>query len=281
VNNATLEKELAPIINSIDGKKGIYAAHSSQGEVYSLDSDKTFFLASTYKIPIVIHFLRQVDAGILKLTDRVEIQESDIPPSTPILDHRHFSYPGVALSLLNLLRLSIEYSDNTASDLVLRTSGGIAAVRTFLKDFGFADDISIDLSVAEAFAEESLVVNGPQPDYIKDSGKPRAMIKLLQQLQENKFLTAASTELLLACMRRCKTGNARIRALLPADTIVASKTGTITGYVNDIGIIDLPQGEKLFLAIFIKETSVPNPQAEAVLARIAKTIFDYSLTLRK
>jgi beta-lactamase class A len=93
-------------------------------------------------------------------------------------------------------------------------------------------------------------------------------------------LSASSTEFLLSCMERCKTGGARIRALLPEGTVVASKTGTITGYVHDIGVIDLPEkDEKLTLAIYIKETTASQKEAENVIANISKIIFEHASAL--
>jgi beta-lactamase class A len=264
-------------LNSIDGSIGVFAQHSEKGELFAHNNKKLFYLASTYKIPIAIQCLRMVDAGLIDLNQRIEVQAADVPEGSAILDHRHFSYPGVSLSVNNLIRLMIEYSDNTASDLILNLVGGIPAVRKFLAEFGYAEDISIDLSIAEAFAEEEFQEKTRNPEsYTRDSGNPQAMAKLLHDINSRVFLSESATSFLLGCMQRCKTGNARIRALLPETAIVANKTGTLTGYVNDIAIIDLASGKKLFLAIFIRETSATTPQAEAVIANIAKVIFDHA-----
>jgi beta-lactamase class A len=201
----------------------------------------------------------------------VEVNQKDLPLYSSILDDRHFSYPGVQLHVKNLIRLMIEYSDNTASDIILKLSGGVPAVKNFLQEFGFSKNISIDLSTAEAFL---LLDEG---EAIIDSGTPEAMANFLKQLIDGKFLSAASTQFLLECMQRCKTGGARIRALLPEGTGIASKTGTVTGYVNDIGIIDLPhEDSKLILAIYLVDKSVSPKESENVIANISKIIFDYS-----
>ena len=276
MNQASLTAKLETHITAIDGSIGIFARHSDKGDLYSHNNKKLFYLASTYKIPIAIQCLRMVDAGLIDLNQRLEVQAADVPEGSAILDHRHFSYPGISLSIHNLIRLMMEYSDNTASDLVLDLVGGIPAVRMFLAEFGYAQEISIDLTIAQAFAEEEFQDKTRNPEsYTRDSGQPEAMARLLQDIVARVFLSEASTLFLLGCMQRCKTGNARIRALLPQETIVANKTGTLTGYVNDVAIIDLPSAQKLFLAIYIRETSATTPQAEAVIANIAKVIFDH------
>ncbi|MES2216971.1 MAG: class A beta-lactamase [Pseudomonadota bacterium] len=271
MNDKSLEAQLNPWLNSITGTVGVFASQSKQGLLFAHNSDQIFYLASTYKLPIAVQCLRCVDQGQVKLDQWVEVNHQDIPEYSPILDHRHFSYPGVKLSVQNLIRLMIEYSDNTASDLVLKLAGGIPSVRKFLNEFGFLDAISIDLSIMESFAETEISSH--------DSATPEAMANFLNQLVAGKFLSASSTQFLLECMQRCKTGTARIRALLPEGTVVASKTGTITGFVHDVGIIDLPaRTEKLTLAIYIKETTVSQKEAENVIANISKIIFDHAVS---
>lgn len=269
--NHSLNEAVQPWLTAITGTIGIFARIDEKELLFSYNSDQLFYLASTYKIPIVIECLRQVDAGLISLDQWVEVTEGDVPLYSPILDHRHFSYPGVKLNVKNLIRLMVEYSDNTASDLILKLSGGTKSVNDFLKTFGLADKIKIDTSTAESFLltdEDSI---------LKDRGTPEAMANLLIQLLHGKLLSAASTQFLLECMQRCKTGNGRIRALLPAETVVASKTGTVTGFVNDIGIIDLPQNKgKLILAIYTKESSATIKESEQVIANIAKIIFSYA-----
>ena len=59
--------------------------------------------------------------------------------------------------------------------------------------------------------------------------------------------------LLLSILRRCQTGEARLKGLLPAGTEVAHKTGTAAGINNDVGIITLPNGAgHIAIAVFIE-----------------------------
>lgn len=265
-----LQESLTPWLDTDTRSVGVFAWHSKTKELFAHNSEQFFYLLSTYKVPIAVQCLRLVDAGVLKLDQWVEVQETDIPLFSPILDQRHFSYPGVKLHLKNLLRLMLEYSDNTASDIVLRLAGGIPEVKKFLAENHFAKEISIDLSVAEAF------LIGKETDS-NDAGTPRAMTDFLIQLSAGKFLSKTSTEFMLGCMQRCKTGNGRIRALLPANIIIQSKTGTLTGMANDIAIIDLPQNKgKLFLAIYLKDSTASAKELENVIANIAKIIFDFT-----
>ena len=44
-------------------------------------------------------------------------------------------------------------------------------------------------------------------------------------------------------LKRCRTGERRLRGLLPAATVVMHKTGTLGGVVNDCGPYVPPAGD--------------------------------------
>ena len=75
-------------------------------------------------------------------------------------------------------------------------------------------------------------------------------------------------------------GPKRLKGLLPAGTIVAHKTGTsgtekeITAATNDIGIITLPDGRHVAIAVFVSDSPADVATREAVIAKIAKAVFD-------
>ena len=93
----------------------------------------------------------------------------------------------------------------------------------------------------------------------RDTSNPTAMADLLVRIYRKDLLKPASAELLLDIMRRCRTGEARLRGS-SAGTEVAHKTGTIGGTTNDVGIITLPDGAgHVAIAVFVKssENEIP------------------------
>jgi beta-lactamase class A len=76
------------------------------------------------------------------------------------------------------------------------------------------------------------------------------------------------------------TGPKRIKGLLTKDAVVARKTGTsgtrdgITAATNDIGVIYLPNGKHLAIAVFVSDSPADEKTRESVIARIAKAAFD-------
>jgi len=80
-------------------------------------------------------------------------------------------------------------------------------------------------------------------------------------------------------MTESKPGAKRLKGL-PEGTVVAHKTGTsgtengITAATNDIGIVTLPSGKHLAIAVFVSDSPADDSIREGVIARAAKLVFD-------
>jgi beta-lactamase class A len=84
--------------------------------------------------------------------------------------------------------------------------------------------------------------------------------------------------MLIDMMERSTTGPKRIRGRLPAGTVVADKTGTLAGTVNDVGFITLPDGKgHIAIVVFVKGSEAPLDTRESVIADIARLVYDYFL----
>jgi beta-lactamase class A len=72
----------------------------------------------------------------------------------------------------------------------------------------------------------------------------------------------------------------RLKGMLPAGTPVAHKTGTggtrdgVTSATNDVGIITLPNGKHIAIAVFVGDSRADEETREAVIARMAKAAWD-------
>jgi beta-lactamase class A len=86
-------------------------------------------------------------------------------------------------------------------------------------------------------------------------------------------LSPQSRAVLLDTMTRTSTGKNRMRAGLPEGTVFAHKTGTLQGVTDDVGIIRLPDGRHLALAIFITGPEGHTPHA-TMIAQITRALYD-------
>ena len=82
-------------------------------------------------------------------------------------------------------------------------------------------------------------------------------------------------------MTETSTGPNRIKGMLPKDAVVAHKTGTsptndagLSPATNDVGIITLPNGKHLAIAILVCNSTADEATREGIIAKIAKAAWD-------
>ena len=299
-----LEREMARLAQVSGGVTGATVIHLESGRRASLNGAERFPMASTFKVPVAIEILRRVDDGSESLDRMITIEPRDLHPGSGTLTDL-FNKPGVALSVRNLLELMLLISDNTAADILLRLAGGGEAVTARMHEFGI-DGIEVNRPtanlIADAVGVKSLppesswtpamferLLHGVSPAERKaaairfdadprDTATPDGMAKLLARIHQRDLLKPESAALLLDIMKRCHTGAARIKGLLPANTEVAHKTGTIGRSADDVGILTLPDNAgHLALAVFVKSSEKDAVSRERAIAEISRAAHDFFL----
>jgi len=299
-----LEREITRLSMVSGGVVGVAAIHLETGRRVSLHGTERFPMASTFKVPIAVQLLTRIDKGEVKLNQMIEIKQSDLHPGSGTLADL-FNKGGLALSVRNLMELMLLISDNSATDVMLRTAGGAEAVTARMRSLGI-EGIDVNRSTARLISDWIGVKNLPPEDQWtpsvfaaafaavkpeeqkaaarkfdsdpRDTSTPAGMAALLEKIHRKDILKPESAELLLDIMRRCRTGEARLRGLLPQGTEIAHKTGTIGGSANDVGIITLPDNAgHVALAVFVKSSTKEMPERERGIAEIARAVHDFFL----
>ena len=266
-----LQNQLEQIASAAKGRAGVAALLLETGETVSLNSHDHFPMQSVYKLPIGMAVMKQVDAGKLKLDQKVRVTKDDFigrSSHSPIRD----KYPnGTELTVNELLAWMLLESDGTASDVLMKLAGGPETIQAYLTELGIKDMIVLDTE--KAFAQDHSL-------QYRNWTTPEAAVTLLRALHERRALSETAHGLLLKLMTGSITGPKRLKGLLPAGTVVAHKTGTsgtengVTAATNDIGIITLPNGQHLAIAIFVADSPADEATREGVIAKIAKAVWD-------
>ena len=228
-------------------------------------------MQSVYKLPIALTVLHQVDEGRLSLTQQAAFLPGDlISPGqySPLRD----AHPrgGVDVPLQELLRLAVEESDGVASDILLRVIGGPSIADAYIRSLGI-NGIRI--------ADPEKTLGRDVTAQYRNYAEPRAMVALLRLLADHSPLSPANTQLLMGWMINTHRGQHRIPGSLPQNTLVAHKTGTsgedrgVTHATNDVGLITLPCGKQLALAVMIEDSPESEDVRESVIAEIARVIW--------
>ena len=269
--NDELRKQIKQIAAAAKGHVGVAAEVLETGESVSLNPHEHFPMQSVYKLPIGMAVLAQVDSGKLTLDQLVRVDKSDfVHPGqrSPIRDKNP---KGVDLSLRELLRYAVSESDGTASDVLLKLVGA-GAVTRYLNELGIND-------IIVANSEKEIGQNW-ETQY-RNWATPVASVQLLRSLHERRGISEASQQLLYKFMIETPTFPTRLKGLLPKTAVVAHKTGSsgsnnsITAATNDIGIVTLPNGQHLAIAVYVSDSPTDLVTREKVIAQIAKAVWDH------
>jgi len=299
-----LEAELNRIAAAAPAKVGIGVVHVETGRQASVNGAEWFPMASTYKVPIAVEVLTRVDRGELGLDSLVALEPADIVPFGSLLTERFgdATRPGATLAVRRYLELMLTLSDNTATDVLLRLIGGTQPVRARVAALGITD-LEVSRSVMQLGADwlgfvlpprsERTVdrmrqlMAGAKPEQVKaasqrflashrDHTTPRAMARLLATIVKGGALSQSSTDLLLGVMTRDETGVDRLRGRMPPNVRVASKTGTLDVKVqNDVGVVFLPDGSHVAVAVYLAEARAGEAQLSRVIADVGRAVYDY------
>jgi beta-lactamase class A len=271
----TLQQEIAAIAAGARGK--VYVACLLPGSTLNCDLNPHGHppMQSVFKFPLALTTLHLIEFGTLSLDRPVRFLPSDrILPHTysPLQD----KYPeaNVDIPLRELLRLAVSLSDNTAADLVLRIIGGPAVVDAYVSSLAGG---GFHLQDNEHDLHRDIQVQ------YRNWFEPASAVKLLRRISDDSPLTPEHTALLLGWMKDSPTGPHRIKGELPSGTVVMHKTGTaasdrgVINATNDVGLITLPDGRRLAIAVFVTDSSADEAARDAVIARIAKAAYDAAL----
>jgi beta-lactamase class A len=267
----SLRRQIADIAVEAHGKVSV--ACSLPG--FSLNCDLNPHahppMQSVFKLPLALAVLHQVELGKLSLEQPVRFLPADrfLPHAySPLQD----KYPeaNVDVPLQELLRLAVSLSDNAAADILLRILGGPKEVDSYIASLGITG-----FHLEDGEHELHHDVSAQYRNWFE----PEGAVQLLRLLSDHSPLTAAHTDLLLSWMKT-SVRNERLQGDLPGGTLVAHKAGTsgvdngLAHATNDIGLIFLPDGRRLAIAIFVTDSTADLAAREKVIARIARVAYD-------
>ncbi|MFZ6657988.1 class A beta-lactamase [Undibacterium sp. TJN19] len=263
---------LDAIAQDSGGKLGASLLVIETGQSLWVNPDAAFPMQSVYKLPIVMAALAAVDHNKFKLEQKILVKHEELltgEQHSPLRDaHPEGNFK---ITVEDLMRYAITESDSSASDVLLRLLGGPASVMHYLDQLGIHGMQVLD---TEKEIDKSWNVQ------YRNTSTPKAMINLLQALHQGKALKPASQALLIKWMSETKTGQSRIKGMLPAGTPVAHKTGTssslngLTAAHNDVGIVTLPNGHHMAVAIFLYESTAPEVSRDLSIAKITRVGWD-------
>lgn len=270
-DHATLRSNVDSIAKTIDGKVGFATMLLETGDTFSYNGTAHMPMQSTYKFPLALMVMDGVDKGLFTLEQKVHISKAEMPEEThsPIRDK--YGARNLDVTLHEILDYTTAMSDNIGCDVMFRLVGGPQRVDSFVHAKGFKG-INIISTEAELHEEWTRQYD--------NWTEPVEMVNILAAFYRQEIISKTATDTLRNMMERTTGGVDRIKGLLPQGTVVAHKTGTggmadgLNRAVNDVGVITLPNGKHLALAIYVADAHAETPACEAVMAKMAKAAYD-------
>lgn len=267
----TLLDQLNAEAATFSGRFGLAAQAVDADTPILFQAEEIFPTASVIKLAVVAEYLAQVETGHLSPGELITLDAADkVGGAGVLLDLQ----PGLTLTLQDLAMLTITLSDNTASNLLIKTVGGLAPVNARLASLGMPQTTLGRLFIFDSPAD--------------NTGSPADFLTFLLALARGQMVSPAASRQLLAMMERQQYTSYIPRYLpfhpfaaeygLPQAVNVANKVGMLPGVVNDAALLTTPTN-RYALVIFSRDCADyrPDPDNEGALlvARLAKMVYDY------
>ena len=267
-----LRKTLEAIMSRYKADIGVAFMHLENGDTMTIHNERHYPMQSTYKFPLAMAVLHEVDKKRMSLDQKVHISKEDLRPGTWSPLRENYPQGDIDVTVAELIEYTVGKSDNNTCDILFGMMGGPSKVNSYIHSLGVKD---IEIATTEDSMHQSWDVQ------FTNWCEPFAMTRLLEGLHKKKFLSDSSTSFLLGVMTGSMNSPYRIMGLLPRSVTVAHKTGTsdtmkgIRAAVNDAGIITLPDGKHIALTVFVSNSPEEFPALERVMAEIARAVYDH------
>ncbi|MBB2166352.1 serine hydrolase [Gluconacetobacter sp. 1b LMG 1731] len=251
------------------GEFAVYAAPSGQAPDVCLHCDEPINAASTIKLLVLDAAYAAFRDGTLKPDEAIIVHNrfhSLVGMGSFSLDQKEDSYDplyaeaGRPVTVIELLRVMIQYSSNLATNLMVERLG-VIQIRGVVAQQGL-EGITFGRMIEDFDADAK---------GIRNRVTARGLGGFLQKLDHGAIVGPAESRAMIGIMLG-QTFNDLIPPGLPAGTLVAHKTGWVNGVRNDAAIVFLPNGAHYILVELSRD--LPDEAAGIkVLNAISSTVF--------
>jgi beta-lactamase class A len=267
----SLMGQIAPLVKAYKGKVALAVKHLGTSEVFLFNADEVMPTASLIKLPVMIEVYQQASSSRFDLKDMLTLRDKDKVPGSGILTY-HFS-EGATFSIRDAVRLMIAYSDNTATNMLLDKIG-IAATGEHMEKWGFPNT---KINAKVFLGKTTSIDPEGTKKYGLGSTTAREMVGILEKLYQGKFVSPDTCKQMIEHLKNCQFKD-QIKRFLPAETVVAHKTGAVSGIRTDAGIMYLKSGP-VALCILTADNAdkrwSPDNEGNVLCGRVAKEVYDY------
>ena len=291
-----LQKAMEPVAaRAAPALLGVAAEDLGTRQIWAFNGDQAFALGAAARVPILAAVMAEREAGRLDPNETIQVRDVDLsPPPSAIAD----AWPGRAAYAVTEPDALARAGDNTALDLLTKRIGGPGAVNGCLgvKQLG---GISVDLyrrqaetqavglasfradwrgrtawrrALASVPAETRAAAARRRAAEPRDTTTPVGMVRLLEAFNTREAFASADPRPLL--------GNdpGYLAAALPRDAKIWQAAGSarqdlgLTPESHAVALIELKDGRRVALAVFLSGSTADAATREALVAEAGRTV---------
>jgi len=273
---AALQNYLQQLADSLHAEIAVAYRDLQTGREFFFHERQMMHAASTMKVPVMLEVFRQAEAGKFGIDDSLAVKNefNSIVDGSPYRldlsddsDSTIYRAIGTKLTIRQLVEQMITVSSNLATNILIEKVGAENVMAT-LRALG-AKNMQVRRGVEDAKAYQRGLNN--QTDAFD-------LMLTLQSLAEKRAAAAAACDTMLAILQRQKFRNG-IPAGLPPGTVIANKTGWITGMTHDAAIVFPPKTilpntpRRPYVLVILTKGIQEEKTAHRVIAAISRKIY--------
>lgn len=272
VDALSLERDIHALMRDKKALAGV-ALLTEDGLCAGVHMDAPFPLLSVIKFPLAVAVLEKAQRDDMPLTAELPVRAGQLRPGThsPLRDE--YGRRDVKLSLRELLRATVTFSDNNGCDILMEYVGGPAAAEACARRLG-ADNVFIGHD--EDWMHQNIY------NQYANWGTPRSMARMLLGFFSSLAIPQEHKDLMASIMGKTPDLPGKILEGLPQGMAAGHKTGssdrTAQGLKladNDLAFFRLPDGRYAALAVFLCN-SLESPETNLSLINdIARLSVDW------
>ncbi|MFE5209492.1 class A beta-lactamase [Streptomyces sp. NPDC056600] len=242
---------------------GVYARNMRTGVAVRHRSDERFPMLSVFKALAAAAVLRDRDTDGAFLDRRIHYTEAQLVENSDVCR----ANLATGMTIRELCAAAVQWSDNTAGNLLLRQIGGPHGITRFARSLG--DPVTrLDRWEPE--------LNSGEPWRRTDTTTPGAIAATYARLVLGDALGRGDQEQLTTWLLGNRTGDKRLRKGLPPEWTVADKTGASATYasLNDVAVVWTEDGTPLVMAVLTTKPERDATRQDLLLEETARVLAD-------
>ncbi|MDE1165324.1 MAG: class A beta-lactamase [Pseudomonas sp.] len=257
------QARFAQLETTLGGRLGVFALDTATGRQLAYRAQERFAFCSTFKLLLASAILKRSEQDRDLLQQRLRYSQSEVVNYSPVSE----KHVGDGMTVADLCAAALQYSDNTAANVLIKHVGGLAAVNDFAHGNG-APSFRLD--------RWETALNSAIPGDLRDTVAPQDMARALRHLAVGDGLARAQRVQLCEWLKGNTTGATRIRAGVPAGWGVGDKTGSGDyGSANDLAVIWPPGRAPLVLAVYTTRHDKQGEYRSDVIAAAAAIVVQW------